>query len=77
MYASIGIDLGSDRTRIYSGDSVVLDLPSCVAIKNHSSEAFAFGEEAQKKIDFLRDQIAIKDKQIEWMHELIQHKDHT
>ncbi|MBQ4082218.1 MAG: rod shape-determining protein [Clostridia bacterium] len=48
MYASIGIDLGSDRTRIYSGDSVVLDLPSCVAIKNHSSEAFAFGEEAQK-----------------------------
>lgn len=28
--------------------------------------------EAQKKIDFLREQIAIKDKQIEWMHSLIQ-----
>lgn len=27
--------------------------------------------EAQKKIDFLREQIAIKDKQIEWMHSLI------
>lgn len=32
-------------------------------------------EEAQKKIDFLRDQVSIKDKQIEWMHSLIQHKD--
>jgi hypothetical protein len=27
--------------------------------------------EAQKKIDFLREQIAIKDKQIEWMHSII------
>jgi hypothetical protein len=33
-------------------------------------------EEAQAKIDFLRDQVSIKDKQIEWMHSLIQHKDH-
>lgn len=31
-------------------------------------------EDAQKKIDFLREQIAIKDKQIEWMHSMIQHK---
>ena len=30
-------------------------------------------EEAQEKIDFLREQIAIKDKQIEWMHSLIKH----
>ncbi len=28
-------------------------------------------EEAQKKIDFLRDQITLKDKQIEWMHSLM------
>ena len=33
-------------------------------------------EEAQTKIDFLREQVSIKDKQIEWMHSLIQHKDH-
>lgn len=33
-------------------------------------------EEAQKKIDFLRDQVAIKDKQIEWLCSLINHKDH-
>lgn len=31
-------------------------------------------EEDQKKISFLMDQIIIKDKQIEWMHSLIQHK---
>lgn len=28
--------------------------------------------DAQKKIDFLMEQISIKDKQIEWMHSLIQ-----
>ncbi len=28
-------------------------------------------QDAQKKIDFLRDQVAIKDKQIEWMSSLI------
>lgn len=31
-------------------------------------------EKAQKKIDFLLEQVTIKDKQIEWMHSLIQHK---
>lgn len=31
--------------------------------------------EDQKKISFLMDQIVIKDKQIEWMHSLIHHKD--
>ena len=31
-------------------------------------------EEAQRKIDFLREQVAIKDKQIEWMHSLITEK---
>lgn len=32
-------------------------------------------EEAQRKIDFLKEQIAIKDKQIEWMHSLVRHKE--
>lgn len=31
-------------------------------------------EEDQKKISFLMDQVAIKDKQIEWMHSLITEK---
>ncbi len=31
-------------------------------------------DKAQKKIDFLMEQITIKDKQIEWMHSMIQHK---
>jgi hypothetical protein len=30
-------------------------------------------EEAQKKIDFLREQIAVKDKQIEWMYSMTKH----
>ena len=42
----------------------------------YKSEIAAVREEAQQKINFLRDQIAIKDKQIEWMHSLIQHKNH-
>ncbi len=43
--------------------------------EEYKAEVVAIREEAQKKIDFLRDQIVIKDKQIEWMHSLIQHKD--
>lgn len=58
MYASIGIDLGTDRTRVYSGDSVVLDRPSCVAVKSHSGAPCAFGEEARqmtgKTSEFIR-----------------------
>lgn len=33
--------------------------------------------ESQEKIDFLKEQITIKDKQIEWMYSLISHKDHV
>jgi hypothetical protein len=42
--------------------------------EEHKKDLAFIREEAQKKIDFLRDQVAIKDKQIEWMHSLIQHK---
>jgi hypothetical protein len=34
-------------------------------------ELAAIRDEAQRKIDFLREQVAIKDRQIEWMHSLI------
>ena len=43
----------------------------------HKEELAYVREDAQKKIDFLREQIAIKDKQIEWMHSLIQHKERS
>ena len=46
-------------------------------IEEHKNDLAFIREEAQKKIDFLRNQIAIKDKQIEWMHELVQNKDHA
>lgn len=39
--------------------------------EDYKKEMAAVRAEAQKKIDFLREQIAIKDKQIEWMHSLI------
>ena len=42
----------------------------------YMTELAAVREEAKRKIDFLREQIAIKDKQIEWMQSLIQHKSH-
>lgn len=40
--------------------------------EDYKKEMAAVRAEAQKKIDFLREQIAIKDKQIEWIHSLIQ-----
>ena len=41
----------------------------------YKTEVAAVREDAQKKIDFLRDQLAIKDKQIEWMQSFIHQKD--
>ena len=40
----------------------------------YKAERAAAREEAQRKIDFLREQIVIKDKHIELLHSLIQHK---
>ena len=42
--------------------------------EEYKTELAAVREEAQKKIDFLRNQVTIKDKQIEWMHSLIPNK---
>ena len=41
----------------------------------YKEEVVAIRAEAQRKIDFLREQIALKDRQIEWMQSLIQHND--
>lgn len=45
--------------------------------EEYKTELATVREEDRKKIDFLMNQIAIKDKQIEWMHSMIQHKDHA
>jgi hypothetical protein len=42
---------------------------------DYKAERAAFREEAQRKIDFLRDQIAIKDKHIELLYSLIKRKE--
>lgn len=39
--------------------------------EDYKKELEVVRQEAQQKIDFLKDQIAIKDKQIEWMSSLI------
>ncbi len=39
----------------------------------YKAEVVAIRAEAQQKIDFLRDQIAIKDRQIEWMQSFIKY----
>lgn len=43
----------------------------------YKAEVVAIRAEAQRKIDFLRDQIAIKDRHIDLLHSLISSKDHT
>ena len=43
--------------------------------EEYKAERASFREEAQRKIDFLRDQITIKDKQIELLHSIIQRLD--
>lgn len=45
--------------------------------EDHKKDLAFIREEAQKKIDFLREQVAIKDKQIEWMHALITNKERS
>lgn len=41
---------------------------------NYQTELAAVRAEAKQKIDFLRDQVAIKDKQIEWMQTIMSDK---
>lgn len=50
MRATIGIDIGSDRIRIYSGHGVVLDEPSCIAVKVYSGQPVAFGQTARDMV---------------------------
>ena len=45
--------------------------------EEYKAERIAYREEAQKKIDFLRHQIEIKDKHIELLHRLFDNKDNT
>lgn len=42
--------------------------------EEYKKEVANVREDAQQKIDFLREQVAIKDKQIEWMYSLIRNQ---
>lgn len=43
--------------------------------EEYKMEVISIREEYDKKIDFLLDQVAIKDKQIEWMFSQVRHND--
>ncbi|MGN1081308.1 MAG: rod shape-determining protein [Acutalibacteraceae bacterium] len=59
LYASIGLDIGSDRIRIYTGHSIELDEPSCVAVKVYSGEPVAFGQKAREMLGKTSENIAV------------------
>ena len=72
-----------NEKEIYTDNPVIV--AQCQHLQNtldtlsaeYMTELVAVREEAKRKIDFLREQIAIKDKQIEWMQSFIQKKDHV
>lgn len=62
-----------NEKEIYVDNPVII--AQCQQLQNSldslSEEVVAIRAEAQKKIDFLRDQIAIKDRQIDMLHSVI------
>ena len=63
-----------NEKEIYVDNPVII--AQCQRLQNSldslSEEVVAIRAEAQKKIDFLRDQIAIKDRQIDMLHSVIE-----
>lgn len=48
---TIGLDLGTARTRMWiSGEGVVLDEPTCLAVDSRNQKVLAVGEEAQAMV---------------------------
>ncbi len=50
MATDIGIDLGSYKTVVFSGNRVVLERPSIVTVENDTWEAVYFGDKAKKTL---------------------------
>lgn len=59
MYASIGLDIGSDRIRIYTGHGIALDEPSVVAVKVYNGEPVAFGEKARQMLGKTGERVSV------------------
>lgn len=63
-----------NEKEIYVDNPVII--AQCQRLQNSldslSEEVVAIRAEAQKKIDFLRDQVAIKDRQIDMLHSVIE-----
>lgn len=57
MFTDIGIDLGTSKTVIVRGKSIVLDQPSVVLMDDYTDEPIKFGEEALKAIGRSSDRV--------------------
>ncbi|MDD6284215.1 MAG: rod shape-determining protein [Firmicutes bacterium] len=55
MFTDIGIDLGTDRTTIIRGKSVVLSEPSVVIMDDYSDQPYKIGSEAYQAIGRVSD----------------------
>ncbi|MBR4867925.1 MAG: rod shape-determining protein [Clostridia bacterium] len=57
MRTDIGIDFGTDTTRIYLGRGVVLSKPTVITIDNHTGQPKAYGVEAYQMIGRTSDRL--------------------
>lgn len=57
MRTDLGIDLGTDTTRIFMGRSIVLSEPTVITIDNDTGEPKAYGKEAYKMIGRTSDRL--------------------
>ncbi len=58
MRTDIGIDLGTDTTRVYMGRGVVLTAPTVIAMDRDTGEARAYGRDAYHMIGRTSDRLA-------------------
>lgn len=59
MYTDIGIDLGTDYTRIFAGRGIVLNEPSCVAVEERTGEPIDYGVKAAQMIGRTSDRVSV------------------
>jgi len=57
MRSDIGIDFGTDTTRIFMGRSIVLSRPTVITIDNDTGEPKAYGDEAYQMIGRTSDRL--------------------
>lgn len=59
MYTNIGIDLGTDYTRIFAGRGIVLNEPSVIAVDHYTGEPIEYGQKAAEMIGRTSDRVEV------------------